>query len=140
MLDQARWLWRMRRFDVGLTADATRLFTMSIADLLEDFFESPQMLGVLSVSGVIGTWAGPRSPGTAYVMAHHHIGDSVGATGQWGSPRAAWARSSDAIAAAAKVAGAEIRTEAPVGAHRRHRRTACGASRCVPGRSSRHPS
>ena len=48
---------------------------MSVADLLDDFFESPEVLGVLSVSGVIGTWAGPRSPGTAFVMAHHKIGD-----------------------------------------------------------------
>ena len=52
------------------------------------------MQGVLSVSGVIGTWAGPRSPGTAYVMAHHKIGD-VGDgpdSGRGASPRAAWAR------------------------------------------------
>jgi hypothetical protein len=47
---------------------------------------------VLSVSGVIGTWAGPRSAGTAYVMAHHHVGDlGDGAVGAWGFPAAAWA-------------------------------------------------
>ena len=55
--------------------DITRLLTRAIADLVEEYFESDAMRGVLSVSGVIGTWAGPRSPGTAYVMLHHHIGD-----------------------------------------------------------------
>ena len=46
------------------------------------------MLGVLSVSGVIGTWAGPRSPGTAFVMAHHKVGDvGDGELGSWGFPR-----------------------------------------------------
>ena len=66
---QAALAWKLRRLGVRGTADVTRLFSMSIADLLDDYFESPQMLGVLSVSGVIGTWAGPRSPGTAFVMA-----------------------------------------------------------------------
>ena len=61
--------------DQRTVGEITRLFTMCIADLVEDRFESDAMRGVLSVSGVIGTWAGPRSPGTAYVMAHHKIGD-----------------------------------------------------------------
>ena len=52
------------------------------------------MRGVLSVSGVIGTWAGPRSAGTAYVMAHHQIGDiGDGALGAWGFPEGGWAPS-----------------------------------------------
>ena len=72
----------------------TRLFTMSIADLLDEWFASPQMQGVLSVSGVIGMWAGPRSPGTAYVMAHHKVGDAGDGpdSARGDSPRAAWAR------------------------------------------------
>ena len=70
-----RLAWRLRRLGVRGVADVTRLFSMSIADLLDDFFESPELQGVLSVSGVIGTWAGPRSPGTAFVMAHHQLGD-----------------------------------------------------------------
>ena len=60
---------------VRKTGDITRLLTMSIADLLDDWFESPQIKGALAVNGVIGTWAGPYEPGTAYVMAHHSIGD-----------------------------------------------------------------
>ena len=63
--------WRHRGLDVRTIADVTRLMTMSIADLLDDWFESPQVKGALAVNGVIGTWAGPYEPGTAYVMAHH---------------------------------------------------------------------
>ncbi len=75
LLDLSRLGWLLRHLDVRIVGDVTRLFTSSIADLLEEYFESPQVQGVLSVSGIIGTWAGPRSPGTAYVMAHHRIGD-----------------------------------------------------------------
>ena len=80
--------------------DVTRLFTASIADLLDEWFTSPQMQGVLSVSGVIGTWAGPRSPGTAYVMAHHKIGDAgEGQLGSWGFPEGGMGAVSDALRA-----------------------------------------
>jgi phytoene dehydrogenase-like protein len=112
---QARLAWRLRALDPRRVADATRLFTMSIADLLDEFFESPQVQGVLSVSGVIGTWAGPRSPGTAYVMAHHHIGDvGDGKLGGWGFPEGGMGGVSGALAAAATSFGAEIRTASPV--------------------------
>jgi phytoene dehydrogenase-like protein len=112
---QARLAWRLRALDQRRVADATRLFTMSIADLLDEFFESPQMQGVLSVSGVIGTWAGPRSAGTAYVMAHHHIGDvGDGKLGGWGFPEGGMGGVSNALAGSAVSFGAEIRTSSPV--------------------------
>jgi len=111
---QARLAWRLRALDERRVADATRLFTMSIADLLDDFFESPELQGVLSVSGVIGTWAGPRSPGTAYVMAHHHIGDVGGKLGGWGFPKGGMGGVTQALAGAARAFGAEVRTSAPV--------------------------
>ena len=75
LLDLGQLGWRLRGVDVATAGDLTRLFTSSIADLVDDHFESPQLKGVLSVSGVIGTWAGPRSPGTGYVMVHHKVGD-----------------------------------------------------------------
>ena len=113
--DQARLAWQLKGLGVRGVADVTRLFSMSVADLLEDFFESPQMLGVLSVSGVIGTWAGPRSPGTAFVMAHHKIGDvGDGELGSWGFPEGGMGGLTQAMASAARSFGAEIRTEAPV--------------------------
>ena len=84
---RCRLAWRNRGLDVRTIADVTRLMTMSIADLLDDWFESPQVKGALAVNGVIGTWAGPYEPGTAYVMAHHSIGDvGDGHLGQLGLP------------------------------------------------------
>ncbi len=72
---------------------------MSIADLLDDWFESPQIKGALAVNGVIGTWAGPYEPGTAYVMAHHSIGDvGDGQLGSWGYPEGGMGGVSEAIA------------------------------------------
>jgi phytoene dehydrogenase-like protein len=108
-------LRHLRALDTRRAVEATRLFTMSIADLLDDFFTSDEVKGVLSVSGVIGTWAGPRSAGTAYVMAHHHIGDlGDGKVGAWGFPRGGMGAVTQAMAAAARSFGVQIRTSAPV--------------------------
>jgi phytoene dehydrogenase-like protein len=105
----------LRGLDVRGTADVTRLFTMSISDLLDEYFESPQMKGVLAVSGVIGTWAGPRSAGTAYVMAHHKIGDvGDGQLGSWGFPKGGMGGVTRALRDAAEANGAVVRTDAPV--------------------------
>ena len=115
LVDQARLAWQLRGLGVRGVGDVTRLFTASIADLLDEWFESSQLHGVLSVSGVIGTWAGPRSAGTAYVMAHHKIGDAVeGQTGAWGFPVGGMGAVSDALRQAAQSFGATVRTEAPV--------------------------
>ena len=87
-----RLAWRQRGLDVRRIADVTRLMTMSIADLLDDWFESAQVKAALAVNGVTGTWAGPLEPGTAYVMAHHSIGDvGDGHLGSWASRREGWA-------------------------------------------------
>ena len=111
-----RLAWRHRGLDVRTIADVTRLMTMSIADLLDDWFESPQVKGALAVNGVIGTWAGPYEPGTAYVMAHHSIGDvGDGHLGNWGFQEGGMGGVSAAIEAAARSFGAEIRTSARVG-------------------------
>lgn len=112
---QAALLKHLRGVDTRAAVDLTRILTASIADLVEDHFESDAMRGVLSVSGVIGTWAGPRSAGTAYVMLHHHIGDlGDGQTGAWGFPRGGMGGVTRALAAAAHGFGAEVRTGAPV--------------------------
>jgi phytoene dehydrogenase-like protein len=110
-------LWRqglllrhLRKVDTRSAVDVTRLLTGSIADLVERYFESDAMRGVLSVSGVIGTWAGPRSAGTAYVMLHHHVGDTAGQSGAWGFPRGGMGAVTGALAAAARSFGAQIRT------------------------------
>jgi phytoene dehydrogenase-like protein len=114
-------LWRqglllrhLRKLDTRAAVDATRLLTGSIADLIDRYFTSDAMRGLLSVSGVIGTWAGPRSAGTAYVMLHHHIGGVDGQAGAWGFARGGMGGVTAAIAAAARSFGAEIRTGAEV--------------------------
>jgi phytoene dehydrogenase-like protein len=107
--------WRHRGLNVRTIADVTRLMTMSIADLLDDWFESPQVKGALAVNGVIGTWAGPYEPGTAYVMAHHSIGDvGDGRLGSWGFPEGGMGAVAAAIASSARSLGVTIRTGARV--------------------------
>jgi phytoene dehydrogenase-like protein len=115
LYDQLRLAWRMRGLDVRGVADATRLMTMSIADLLDDWFESPQVKAAHAINGIIGTWAGPEEPGTAYVMAHHSIGDiGDGRLGSWGFPVGGMGGVSRALEASARSLGASIRTNAPV--------------------------
>src|SRR6204780_5623437 len=115
LTETLRLAWRQRGLDVRTVADVTRLMTMSIADLLDDWFESPQVKGALAVNGVIGTWAGPYEPGTAYVMAHHSIGDvGDGHLGNWGFQEGGMGAVSAAIERAARSHGAEIRTGARV--------------------------
>jgi len=114
LLRQGLLLRHLRNVDTRQAVDITRLLTGSIADLVERYFESDAMRGLLSVSGVIGTWAGPRSSGTAYVMLHHHIGDVDGQAGAWGFPRGGMGGVTGALAAAARSFGAEIRTGAEV--------------------------
>ncbi|GAA2124358.1 NAD(P)/FAD-dependent oxidoreductase [Nocardioides bigeumensis] len=116
LADLAKLVWKNRGVDTRMVADITRLMSMSIADLLDDWFESPQVKGALAVNGVIGTWAGPFAPGTAYVMAHHSIGD-VGdgaGLGSWGYPEGGMGAVAAAIARSARELGVEIRTEARV--------------------------
>jgi phytoene dehydrogenase-like protein len=116
LLDLAKLAWPLRSsITPRLTADITRLLTMSIADLLDDWFESPQVKGLMAVNGIIGTWAGPCEPGTAYVMAHHSIGDvGDGQLGSWGYPEGGMGGVSESIARSARSFGAEIRTKAKV--------------------------
>jgi phytoene dehydrogenase-like protein len=92
-----------------------QLMTMSAADFLDQWFETDPLKATMSASGIIGTFQGPRSPGTAYVLLHHYMGEIDGAFRAWGVPRGGTGSISEAIGNAALAAGAEIRTEAPVG-------------------------
>jgi phytoene dehydrogenase-like protein len=114
VLDQLKLVWRMRGLDVPRIGELTRLMTMSAWDLLDDWFESPQVKGALSVDGIIGTWAGPATPGTAYVLMHHEIGDAGLGLSSWGYPRGGMGAVSDALKRSAADFGAEVRTNAPV--------------------------
>ncbi|MGH2657254.1 MAG: phytoene desaturase family protein [Actinomycetota bacterium] len=92
-----------------------QLMTMSAADFLGQWFETDPLIATMSASGIIGTFQGIRSPGTAYVLLHHYMGEIDGAFRAWGIPRDGTGGVSEAIASAARSLGAEIRTEAPVG-------------------------
>jgi phytoene dehydrogenase-like protein len=87
---------------------------MSSADYLDGWFESEVLKATKSASGIIGTMLGPRSPGTAYVLLHHYMGELDGVFRAWGFAKGGNGSVSEAIAGAAKAAGAEIRTNAPV--------------------------
>jgi phytoene dehydrogenase-like protein len=91
-----------------------RLLTMSSADFLDEWFETEALKATKSASGIIGTLLGPRSPGTAYVLLHHYMGELDGVFRAWGFAKGGNGSVSDAIAGAARAAGAEIRTSAAV--------------------------
>jgi phytoene dehydrogenase-like protein len=91
-----------------------RVLTMAVGDLLDDHFETDALKGSFASTGVVGVWAGPRTPGTAYNLLHHALGELDGEKGAWGHVRGGMGAISEAIAASARAAGAEIRTEAPV--------------------------
>jgi phytoene dehydrogenase-like protein len=114
-------LWRLLRlgrelrgFGPDLTYLNLKLLTMSAVDFLDLWFESDVLKAPMSVSGIIGTFLGVRSPGTAYVLLHHYMGEIDGAFRAWGFSRGGMGRLSEAVASAARGFGAEIRTEAPV--------------------------
>jgi phytoene dehydrogenase-like protein len=92
-----------------------QLMTMSAADFLDQWFETDVLKATMSASGIIGTFLGIRSPGTAYVLLHHYMGEIDGAFRSWGFSRGGTGAISNAIAAAAREAGVEIRTKAGVG-------------------------
>ena len=92
----------------------TQLLTMSGVDFLKMWFESDALLAPMSCSGIIGTFLGVRSPGTAYVLLHHYMGEIDGAFRSWGFSKGGTGGLSLAVANAAVAQGAEIRTSAPV--------------------------
>ena len=122
-----------------------QLMTMSAVDFLDQWFETDVLKATMSASGIIGTFLGVRSPGTAYVLLHHYMGEIDGAFRSWGLSRGGTGAISDAIADAAREAGVEIRTgHAGLADHRqgRSRRRRRAGERRLPDRrrSSRRAS
>jgi phytoene dehydrogenase-like protein len=111
-------LWRLGRYFRELPEKDLhalwKLLTMSAADYLDEWFESDALKGTKAASGIIGTLLGPRSPGTAYVLLHHYMGELDGVFRAWGFAKGGNGSVSAAIAAAAQAHGVEIRTQAPV--------------------------
>jgi phytoene dehydrogenase-like protein len=91
-----------------------QLMTMSAVDFLDQWFETDVLKATMSASGIIGTFLGVRSPGTAYVLLHHYMGEIDGAFRSWGFARGGTGAISQAIAGAARKAGVEIRSTTEV--------------------------
>ncbi len=115
LLELARFAWKLKGLDVKTTGDFVKVMTLSVAELLEEWFESPQVKAARCVSGAIGTYGGPYTPGTAYVLLHHYIGEIDGQMAEWAFVRGGTGAVSEAIAADAREHGADIRTGARVG-------------------------
>lgn len=92
----------------------TKLMTMASADFLDEWFESDALKATMSASGIIGTFLGPRSPGTAYVLLHHYMGELDGVFRAWGFAKGGTGGLAEALAKSARALGAEIRTRAAV--------------------------
>ncbi len=113
-LDYLKLAARLRKLGAKEMTGLVNIFTMSAADFLDQWFESPQVKVTLATDGVIGANGGPRSPGTAYILLHHVMGGVAGHRGLWGFVRGGMGAVSNAIAEAARRRGAEIRTGAGV--------------------------
>ena len=105
---------RFRKWTGRDVADVIRLFTLSGADFLEEWFEDERVKGALATQAIIGAWCGPMSPGSAYVLMHHWIGEVDGHSGAWGWVHGGMGAVSKCIADSARAAGAEVQTSAPV--------------------------
>jgi len=105
---------RFRSLSAQDRYNQVQLMTMSAVDFLDQWFETDVLKATMSASGIIGTFLGVRSPGTAYVLLHHYMGEIDGAFRSWGFARGGTGAISNAIGDAAREAGVEIRTETAV--------------------------
>ncbi|MFL5330146.1 MAG: phytoene desaturase family protein [Gemmataceae bacterium] len=105
--------WRFRKLGKNAAA-AIEILTGAARPVLDRWFESEQLKITLATDAIIGAFASPSMPGTAYVLFHHVMGECDGVRGVWGYVRGGMGAISNSIAASAKAHGAEIRTNAEV--------------------------
>ncbi|HEY7756496.1 MAG TPA: NAD(P)/FAD-dependent oxidoreductase [Actinomycetota bacterium] len=105
---------RFRKWSGRDVHEVVRLFTMSAADFLDEWFEDERVKGAMATQAIIGAWCGPMTPGSAYVLMHHWIGEIDGHPGAWGWVKGGMGGVGEAMARSAQAAGAEIRTDAEV--------------------------
>jgi phytoene dehydrogenase-like protein len=113
LIASAKLLWKVK----GLGSDIyeqVRMFSMSVADYLDQWFESEELKVRMATDGVIGAWAGPYSPGTAYVLFHHVMGETEGKQGVWGFVRGGMGTITQALAKSLESVGGTILTQAEV--------------------------
>jgi phytoene dehydrogenase-like protein len=111
LLFLAREFWALGERELY---EYVRFFTMSAAEFLEDYFENDLIKAAMASPGIIGTALGVYSPGSAYILLHHVMGDVDGSVGAWGLARGGMGAISHAIAGALQEADGEIRTGAGV--------------------------
>lgn len=115
LLEQAKLAWKLRDLGYRGIADIMKIFSMSMTDLIDSWFESEQLKGALALWGVIGTWGGPDSPGSAFMALHAGIADVDGTHAAFGPPIGGMGAVSSAMRRSAEDFGAEIRTSVRVG-------------------------
>jgi phytoene dehydrogenase-like protein len=106
--------WKFRKLGRQVGAQAIDILTGAARPILDRWFESEQLKVTLATDAVIGAFASPSMPGTAYVLFHHVMGECDGARGVWGYVRGGMGGISNALVAAARQHGAEVRCNAPV--------------------------
>ncbi|MBI2371435.1 MAG: NAD(P)/FAD-dependent oxidoreductase [Deltaproteobacteria bacterium] len=126
LLALGRLTWRLLRLPGGDLVGLVKLLTQSVRDYLEAWFDSEALKVTLATDGVIGSNAGPRTPGTAYVLFHHCMGGVGGVPGLWGFVRGGMGGITQALARSAQAHGAEVRTGAEVGRVLIREGRACG--------------
>jgi phytoene dehydrogenase-like protein len=115
--DLSELLYLGRKFGEMTAAEMAltlRFWTMSISDFLDEYFETDVIKANFALSGIIGTALGPMSPGTAYVLLHHYMGEVDGSVGAWGYARGGMGAITKALADSFRAAGGTIRTGAEV--------------------------
>ena len=105
---------RLSKLDVTARRDLLALFSQSAGDWLDGWFESDPIKAAFGFDGVVGTYASPYDPGTAYVLLHHVFGEVTGKKGAWGHAIGGMGAITQAMAAACRAEGVDIRTDAPV--------------------------
>jgi len=113
LIQLARTAWSFRRLGAD-AGQAIEILTGAANPILDRWFESEEVKTTISTDAIIGAFATPSMPGTAYVLFHHVMGECDGVRGVWGYVRGGMGALSNAIAAAAKAHGAEIKVNAPV--------------------------
>ncbi len=116
----------MQRLDAGLQQELLDLFSLSAAEYLERWFESAPIKALFGFDGIVGNYASPYTPGSAYVLLHHVFGESNGVKGAWGHAIGGMGAITQAMARAATEAGAEIRVGAGVSKVLVEQGRACG--------------
>jgi len=114
LIRAARIGGRLGKLDMPLRRELLELFATSAGDYLDGWFESDPIKAVYGFDGIVGNYASPYSPGSAYVLLHHVFGEVNGRKGAWGHALGGMGAITQAMAAAAAARGADIRVSSPV--------------------------